>query len=128
MPGRSSRAASTAGELLGQALEAGRDALKEAQRRLPPDWRHQVETRVTEAMRPFQAQLKSRARQSDLDELARRVDELADRVEKLSRAAAPAQPPAARAPRRPSVRKPPGGEAAESPAPESAAARRARSR
>lgn len=74
----------TASELLNQALDAGRTALKEAQRRLPPDWRRQLEARVSEALKPIQTQLRSRAAKEDVERLSRRVEELARAVEGLS--------------------------------------------
>lgn len=105
MPRRSSRATSTAGDILGQALEVGRGAIKEAQRRLPPDWRQQVETKVADAVRPVQAQLGNRARQSDLDALSRRVDVLQAEVDRLTRSGRPGDPV------------PPGGSRGSAPAP-----------
>ncbi|MGH7777100.1 MAG: hypothetical protein ACREPI_07990 [Candidatus Dormibacterales bacterium] len=106
MPRRSSRATSTAGDILGQALEVGRGAIKEAQRRLPPDWRQQVETKVADAMRPVQAQVGNRARQSDLDALSRRVDLLQAEVDRLTRTGSPGgqAPPGASVRRAPAPR------------------------
>ncbi|MGH7902759.1 MAG: hypothetical protein ACREPA_01365 [Candidatus Dormibacteraceae bacterium] len=92
MSGRSSRAASSASEFINQALGAGRVALQEAQKRVPPEWRKQVESRMSEALKPVQAQLRSRASQSEVDRLTKRVEQLAKDVDRLSRNVASGAP------------------------------------
>ncbi|HEV2952893.1 MAG TPA: hypothetical protein VG015_02235 [Candidatus Dormibacteraeota bacterium] len=66
------------GALLSQAVNAGRTAIKEASKRLPSDWREQVEKTVASAT-------KRAVQKADLERLVSRLDKLADQVEALSR-------------------------------------------
>jgi len=129
--------ASTRSKLLKRAVKAGRSALREAQRRVPPDVRKQIERTVEEgqktmhtAIKQVQARLDRTARQADLEKVIKRLEALTKQVRNLAAGAvAPkttARPvrrkPATRkaAARKPAARKP----AARKPAPRRASTRR----
>ena len=109
--------ASTRTKLLRRAVKAGRSALREAERRVPPDLRRQLERTINDgqkavhaALKDVQAQVNRTARQADLDKALKRLDGLSKQVQQLARsvsARATAQP-AARKPatRKAAVRKP----------------------
>src|SRR6185312_14225203 len=97
--------------LLKRAVKAGRSAFREAEKRVPPDVRKQVERRlkdgqkvVDSALKQFRTQLNRTARQADLDAALKRIDQLSRQVQELARAArgraAPAAKPARRTVRR----------------------------
>jgi polyhydroxyalkanoate synthesis regulator phasin len=117
--------ASTRSKLLKRAVKAGRSALREAQRRVPPDVRKQIERTVEEgqktmhtAIKQVQARLDRTARQADLDRAMKRLEALTKQVRNLAAGTVAskttARPvrrkPATRkaAPRKPAARKPAG--------------------
>ena len=93
--------------LLKRAVKAGRSAFREAEKRVPPDVRKQVERRlkdgqkvVDSALKQFRTQLNRTARQTDLDAALKRIDQLSRQVQELARTARGAAAPAARPARR----------------------------
>jgi polyhydroxyalkanoate synthesis regulator phasin len=109
---------STQSKLLNRAVTAGRSALRQAQRRLPPDVRKQIDRTVKEgqktihsAIRQVETRLDRTARQADLEKAMKRLDELSRQVRNMAAAAAAARTaPAASttrktAPRRAATRK-----------------------
>jgi polyhydroxyalkanoate synthesis regulator phasin len=100
--------ASTRSKLLNRAVKAGRSAFREAQRRVPPDVRKQIERTVEDgqktmhtAIRQVQARLDRTARQADLDRAMKRLEELTKQVRNLAAgtvASATATRPARRKP------------------------------
>jgi polyhydroxyalkanoate synthesis regulator phasin len=138
--------ASTRSKLLNRAVKAGRSALREAQRRLPPDIRRQIERTVEDgqktmhtAIKQVQARVDRTARQADLDRAIKRLEALTRQVRKLASdtaASASAARPARRKPttrkaparkpaaRKPAARKPAASKSATKAAPKRAAPRR----
>jgi hypothetical protein len=106
--------ASTQSKLLNRAVKAGRSALRQAQRRLPPDVRKQIERTVKDGQKTIHAaikQVESRldrtARQADLEKAMKRLDELSKQVRNMAVAAAGARTAAPKAAtRKPTARKP----------------------
>ncbi len=106
--------ASTQSKLLNRAVKAGRSALRQAQRRLPPDVRKQIERAVKDGQKTIHAaikQVESRldrtARQADLEKAMKRLDELSRQVRNMAAAAAAARTAAPKpATRKPTARKP----------------------
>ena len=126
--------ASTQSKLLNRAVKAGRSALRQAQRRLPPDVRKQIDRTVKEgqktihtAIKQVETRLDRTARQADLEKAMKRLDELSRQVRNMAAAAAaartapPASTPRKRAARKPATRK----SSARPAAPRRAPARRA---
>jgi|SRR5579859_2971545 len=72
-------------ELLHKTVKAGRTAIKEAQKRVPPDWRDQVEKIVARATKEMQAQLAVR-----LDQLGDSIDALSKKLAENGAATKPA--------------------------------------
>ena len=75
--------ASTQSKLLNRAVTAGRSALRQAQRRLPPDVRKQIDRTVKDgqktihtAIKQVETRLDRTARQADLEKAMKRLDEL----------------------------------------------------
>lgn len=106
--------ASTQSKLLNRAVKAGRSALRQAQRRLPPDMRKQIDRTVKEgqktihtAIKQVETRLDRTARQADLEKAMKRLDELSRQVRNMAAAAAAARtaPPASTT-RRTATRKP----------------------
>jgi polyhydroxyalkanoate synthesis regulator phasin len=104
--------ASTRSKLLKRAVKAGRSALRQAQMRLPPDIRKQIERTMKDgqktihtAIKQVETRLDRTARQADLEKAMKRLDALSKQVRTMaSRVAAPSTAaPAAR--RRPATRK-----------------------
>ena len=122
--------ASTRSQLLKRAVKAGRSALRNAEKRVPPDLRKQIERSVEDgqktvhaAIKRVQTKLDRTARQADLDKVLKRLEGLSKQVQEIARAAAAAatSPPApTKAPRKPTTRK----TAARKPAARSAAPRK----
>lgn len=91
---------------LSSAVKAGRSALAQAQRRLPPDLRRQIDRSIKDGQKRFDGAVKDirtrvdrTALQADLDKALKRLDGLSKQVEKLARGAharATAARPAAR--------------------------------
>jgi polyhydroxyalkanoate synthesis regulator phasin len=122
--------ASTQSKLLNRAVKAGRSALRQAQRRLPPDVRKQIDRTVKEGQKTFHSAIKQvetrldrTARQADLEKAMKRLDELSRQVRNMAAAAAAARtaPPASTtrktATRKPATRKSPARPAATRKAP-----------
>jgi polyhydroxyalkanoate synthesis regulator phasin len=128
--------ASTRSKLLKRAVKAGRSALLEAQRRVPPDLRKQIERAVQDgqktmhtAIRQVQVRVDRTARQADLDKAMKRLETLSKQVRNMAAAAAASTTPSRPAqrkptPRRTSTRKPAARKPATKAAPKRAAARR----
>ena len=82
--------ASTQSKFLNRAVKAGRSALHQAQRRLPPDVRKQIEKTVKDgqktihtAIKQVEKSLDRTARQADLEKAMRRLDELSRQVRNI---------------------------------------------
>jgi len=78
--------------LVGRAVSAGRRALKEAESRVPPDLRRQVERRLKEAdknartaIKVLQTQVKRASTRADVNAVLKRIDGLARGSGLLSR-------------------------------------------
>ena len=123
--------ASTRSKLLRRAVKAGRSAIREANKRVPPDVRKQIERTVQDGQKTFhtaikqvQTRLDRTARQADLDKAMKRLDNLAKQVRKIAAGtvASSNSRPARRKPatRRAATRKP----AARKPAARKTAARK----
>src|SRR5487761_10092 len=106
--------ASTQSKLLNRAVKAGRSALRQAQRRLPPDVRKQIEKTVKEgqktihtAIKQVESRLDRTARQADLEKALKRLDELSRQLRNMAAAAASAAAARSASPttRRPATRK-----------------------
>ena len=83
--------ASTRSKLLKRAVKAGRSAIREANKRVPPDVRKQIERTVQDGQKTFhtaikqvQTRLDRTARQADLDKAMKRLDELAKQVRRIA--------------------------------------------
>lgn len=120
--------ASTRSKLLKRAVKAGRSALREAERRVPPDVRKQLERTIQDgqknlhvAIKQVQARLDRTARQADLDRAMKRLEGLSKQVRNLAARTAASATGAAPARRKPATRKP----AARTPAARKLAARKA---
>jgi colicin import membrane protein len=105
--------ASSQSKLLNRAVKAGRSALRQAQRRLPPDVRKQIDRTVKEGQKTIHAAIKQvetrldrTARQADLEKAMKRLDELSQQIRNMAAAAAAARtaPPASTT-RKPATRK-----------------------
>jgi polyhydroxyalkanoate synthesis regulator phasin len=110
---------STQSKLLNRAVKAGRSALRQAQRRLPPDVRKQIDKTVKDGQKTIHAAIKQvetrldrTARQADLERAMKRLDELTRQVRNMASAAAASATasrtrPASRraATRKPTIRK-----------------------
>jgi len=104
--------ASSRSKLLKRAVKAGRSALREAQRRVPPDVRKQIERTVEDgqktmhtAIKQVQARLDRTARQSDLDRAMKRLEALTKQVRNLAAGAIASTSTARPARRKPATRK-----------------------
>ena len=101
-------------KLLNRAVKAGRSALLQARRRLPPDVRNQIDRTVKEgqktihvAIKQVESRLDRTARQADLEKAMKRLDELTRQVRNMASAAAAARTATPRAAtRKPAARKP----------------------
>jgi polyhydroxyalkanoate synthesis regulator phasin len=129
--------ASTRSKLLKRAVKAGRSALLEAQRRVPPDLRKQIERAVQDgqktmhtAIKQVQVRVDRTARQADLDRAMKRLEALSKQVRNMAAAAAAASTTTSRparrkpTPRKASARKPAARKPATKAAPKRATARR----
>jgi polyhydroxyalkanoate synthesis regulator phasin len=140
MPARK-RNASSRSKLLNRAVKAGRSYLRQAERRLPPDVRKQIERSIKDGQKTVEGaikQLRTRvdrtARQADLERALKSLEGLSKQVQQIARAASsrPAAPAARRPARRPATRKAPARKAvakraapSKAPAPKPAARRAA---
>ena len=78
-----------------EAVKAGRRALRDAESRVPPDLRKQLERTITDgqkaltaAIRQLESQVRRTARQADVDKALKRLESLSRQVQKLARGAA----------------------------------------
>jgi len=104
--------ASTRSKLLKRAVKAGRTALRQAERRVPPDLRKQLEQTIREgqktihtAIKEVQTRLDRTARQADLDKAMKRLEGLSKQVRNLASGSAASPAPARPARRKPGARK-----------------------
>jgi polyhydroxyalkanoate synthesis regulator phasin len=104
--------ASTRSKLLKRAVKAGRSALREAQRRVPPDVRKQIERTVEDgqktmhaAIKQVQARLDRTARQADLERAMKRLEALTKQVRNLAAGTIASTTTARPARRKPPTRK-----------------------
>jgi len=123
--------ASTQSKLLKRAVKAGRSALREAERRVPPDVRKQLDRTIRDgqktlhsAIKEVQKRLDRTARQADLDKAMKRLERLSKQVRNLATGSTSSAPAAGPARRKPAARKP----AARKPAARKAAPKRAPTR
>lgn len=89
--------------LVGRAMQAGQQALRQAESRVPPDFRRQVERRITQgekglesAIKQVRQQVLQAAKQADVDKVLKRLDGLTKQVQQLARGAAARTAPAKR--------------------------------
>jgi peptidoglycan hydrolase CwlO-like protein len=75
-------------------VRAGRKALREAEHRVPPDLRKQLERSIKDGQKTLktaivqlQAQVRSRAKQADIDKVLKRLDGLSKQVQQVARGA-----------------------------------------
>ena len=80
--------------LVDRAVRAGRKALRDAEHRVPPDLRKQLERSIKDGQKTLktaivqlQAQVRSRARQADIDKVLKRLDGLSKQVQQVARGA-----------------------------------------
>lgn len=115
------RSASSRSKLLNRAVKVGRSYLRQAERRLPPDVRKQIERSIKDGQKTVEGaikQLRTRvdrtARQADLERALKSLEGLTKQVQQIARAASsrPAATPAPRTSRRPATRKAPARKAA----------------
>ncbi len=113
----SSSAPADDGGLIHHARVGAEAAIKDFQKRFPADLAKQVEKIVDQGqktmligLKAIQAQLKTSAKQADMDRLTKRVDALAMQVERLA-AAHPARASAAEALAKPAATRAGGGKA-----------------
>ncbi len=114
------RNASSRSKLLNRAVKVGRSYLRQAERRLPPDVRKQIERSIKDGQKTVEGaikQLRTRvdrtARQADLERALKSLERLTRQVQQIARAASsrPAAP-AARRTARPATGKAPARKAA----------------
>ena len=131
--------ASSRSRLLKRAVKAGRSYLRQAERRLPPDVRKQIDRSIKDGQKTIEGALKQlrtrldrTASQVDLEKALKRLDGLSKQVQAIARSATarPAAPtPTRRAARRPAASRPTARAAApKAAAPAKAATRKAPAR
>ncbi len=122
--------------LLKRAVKAGRSYLRQAERRLPPDVRKQIDRSIKDGQKTLEGALKQlrtrldrTASQVDMEKALKRLDGLSKQVQAIARSATsrPAAPtPTRRAARRPAaIRRTTKAAAPKAAAPAKAASRRA---
>jgi peptidoglycan hydrolase CwlO-like protein len=120
--------ASSRSKFLNRAVKAGRSYLREAERRLPPEVRKQIDRSIKDgqktvegAIKQLRTRLDRTANQVDLEKALKRLDGLSKQVQQLARSVSsrPATPKR-RATRRPAARR---RTAARAAAPKAAATR-----
>jgi peptidoglycan hydrolase CwlO-like protein len=104
---------SSRSRLLKRAVKAGRSYLRQAERRLPPDVRKQIDRSIKDGQKTFESALKQlrtrldrTASQVDMEKALKRLDGLSKQVQAIARSATarPAAPtPTRRAARRPAT-------------------------
>jgi hypothetical protein len=85
------RASSRSG-IVGRAVSAGRRALREAEKRVPPDVRRQVERRLKDAdktaraaIKQLQAQARKASTRADVNSVLKRIDGLTKQARQIAR-------------------------------------------
>ncbi len=126
---------SSRSRLLKRAVKAGRSYLRQAERRLPPDVRKQIDRSIKDgqktvegAIKQLRTRLDRTASQVDLEKALKRLDGLSKQVQAIARSATTrpaAATPARRAVRRPAARTRTTKAAAPKAAPAKAATRKA---
>ncbi|TMB99029.1 MAG: hypothetical protein E6J40_05030 [Chloroflexi bacterium] len=120
--------ASSRSKFLNRAVKAGRSYLREAERRLPPDVRRQIDRSIKDgqktvegAIKQLRTRLDRTANQVDLEKALKRLDGLSKQVQQLARSVSsrPAATTTRRATRRPAARR----RTARAAAPKAAASR-----
>jgi peptidoglycan hydrolase CwlO-like protein len=106
---------SSRSRLLKRAVKAGRSYLRQAERRLPPDVRKQIDRSIKDGQKTIEGALKQlrtrvdrTASQVDLEKALKRLDGLSKQVQAIARSATTrpaAAKPARRTPRRPAARR-----------------------
>lgn len=98
--------ASSRSKLLKRAVKAGRSYLRQAERRLPPDVRKQIDRSIKDGQKTVEGALKQlrtrvdrTARQVDLEKVLKRLDGLSKQVQAMARSAT-TRPATTTAPRR----------------------------
>jgi hypothetical protein len=100
---------------LNRAVKAGRSYLRQAEMRLPPDVRKQIDRSIKDgqktvegAVKQLRTRLDRTASQVDLEKAMKRLDGLSKQVQQLARSmsSGAAAPPASRTTRRPATRRP----------------------
>ncbi len=121
--------ASSRSKFLNRAVKAGRSYLREAERRLPPEVRKQIDRSIKDgqktvegAIKQLRTRLDRTANQVDLEKALKRLDGLSKQVQQLARSVSsrPAATPKRRATSRPATRR---RTAARAAAPKAAATR-----
>jgi hypothetical protein len=86
--------ASSRSKFLNRAVKAGRSYLRQAEKRLPPDVRKQIDRSIKDGQKAFEGalkQLRSRvdrtASQVDLEKALKRLDAMSKQVQQIARAA-----------------------------------------
>ena len=129
---------------VGRAVSAGRRALREAESRVPPDLRRQLERRLKDAdktarvaIKQLQAQVKKASTRADVNSVLKRIDGLTKQARQIAQGTAPrasstrrratttTKRPATRTRKAPSTARPPASRRAAS-TPRAAAARTTR--
>ena len=101
--------------LVGRAVSAGRRALREAESRIPPDLRRQLDRRLKDAdktarqaIKQLQAQVKKASTRADVNSVLKRIDDLTKQAREIASGAsarpATTRRPAATTKRRPAAR------------------------
>ena len=100
---RSSSSRSRRAGLVDRAVSAGRNALREAESRVPSDVRRQFERSIKEgqktlkaAMDQLQVQVRRTARQADVEKALKRLEGLSKQVQQMAREAASRRTPTTR--------------------------------
>lgn len=82
--------------LVGRAVSAGRRALREAESRIPPDLRRQVDRRLKDAdkmaraaIKQLQTQVKKASTRADVNSVLKRIDGLTSQARQIARGATP---------------------------------------
>ena len=85
------RKRTTSRSRLNRAVRAGRSALAQAQRRVPPDLRRQIDKSIKDGQRRFDSTVKDirtrvnqAAKQADLNKALKRLDGLSKQVQQLA--------------------------------------------
>lgn len=103
--------------LVDRAVSAGRRALKEAESRIPPDLRRQVDRRLKDAdktaraaIKQLQIQVKRASTRADVNSVLKRIDGLTRQARQIAAATGPSKATPRRRPastaRKPATRKP----------------------